>query len=167
MFPVNRVVAFLTPVFTAGAAVASGWLLKHAPGVPAPSVVELTGVEVTAATAAAGAALKWLHGHQKYEADIRWADQAVKAASRDAEKLNPGITSYVEQLVKGEVEKLKPELPAPLQTLVNQGLATVAASPDGKDGPQVALATQASEAAAQAAPVPTPPAAAVAPVQGA
>lgn len=110
MFPVNRIVAFLTPAFTAGAAVASGWLLKHAPGVPAASVVELTAIEVTAASAATGAALKWLHGHQKYETDIRWADHAVKAAAQDAEKLDPGITTYVEQLVKGEVEKLEGNL---------------------------------------------------------
>lgn len=67
MIPVNRLVALLTPVFAAAAAVGSAWLLKHFPGLPVPSTAELTAVEALGATTAGGAALKWLHGHQARE----------------------------------------------------------------------------------------------------
>lgn len=73
MFPVNRVVAVLTPVFTAAATVGSAWLLLHFPGLPVPSKAQLLTAEIGGATAAVSAALKWLHGHQKWEAR---ADQA-------------------------------------------------------------------------------------------
>ncbi|MFZ1925299.1 MAG: hypothetical protein WAU42_04050 [Solirubrobacteraceae bacterium] len=70
MFPINRVVALATPVFSAVAAVGSAWAAKHFPGLPTPSTGQLLGVELAGATAATGAALKWLHGHQKYEARL-------------------------------------------------------------------------------------------------
>lgn len=78
MFSVNRVVAFLTPVFAAGAAVGSAWLVKHFPGVPVPSQGQILGVEIAGAASAAAAALKWLHGHQLWEARIHQAEQLVK-----------------------------------------------------------------------------------------
>lgn len=75
MFSVNRIVALLTPVFTAGAALASAYAAKHGLNLSASEVLT---VEVAAATAAGGAALKWLHGHQKYEQIVHDAELALK-----------------------------------------------------------------------------------------
>lgn len=77
MFQANRRVALLTPLFTAAAAVSSAWLRKHFPGLPTPSQGELAGLEITTATAAAAAALKWLHGHQQWEARLAWAARHI------------------------------------------------------------------------------------------
>jgi hypothetical protein len=90
MFPVNRVVALLTPVFAAAAAVGSAWLTKHFPGLPTPSSGQILGVEIAGATAAGGAALSWLKGHQQWEARIDEAEQAainfIGAVKDDTEK---------------------------------------------------------------------------------
>ena len=77
MFPLNRLVVLLTPVFSAGAAVGSAWAAKHFPGLPVPSQGEITAMAVAGATAAFGAAASWLHGHQKYEQRL---DEAEKLA---------------------------------------------------------------------------------------
>ncbi len=63
--PVNRVVALLTPVFTLASVAASQLVLtRFGFHVPPEALVP---VETTVAVSAAGSALKWLHGHQKYE----------------------------------------------------------------------------------------------------
>jgi hypothetical protein len=93
MIPVNRLVALLTPVFSAAAAVGSAWLLKHFPGLPVPSTVELTAVEVLGATTAGGAALKWLHGHQAFE-------KRLDEAERDAKLLAAHVTAAAPALAK-------------------------------------------------------------------
>lgn len=77
MFPVNRIVALATPVFAAAAAVGSAWLSKHFPGLPTPSQGQILGVEIAGATAAGGAALSWLKGHQQWEARIDHAEQVA------------------------------------------------------------------------------------------
>ena len=75
MFSLNRGVALLTPAFTAGAALVSAYAAKHGLNLPAG---EVETVEIAAATAAAGSALKWLHGHQGFERLEHEADLAVK-----------------------------------------------------------------------------------------
>jgi hypothetical protein len=106
MFSVNRVVALLTPVFSAGAAVGSAWLLKHFPGLPAPSAGEILGVEVTVATSAAGAALKWLHGHQAYEQRLVQYAEVLKQGEVAVGKADPKLLEEVKALVEGEVAKV-------------------------------------------------------------
>lgn len=89
MIPVNRLVALLTPVFAAAAAVGSAWLLEHFPGLPVPSTAELTAVEALGATTAGGAALKWLHGHQAYERRIKTLERAVSPSVESVVKVAP------------------------------------------------------------------------------
>src|ERR1700743_3106684 len=84
MIPINRLVALLTPVFAAAAVVGSAWLLKHFPGLPFPSTAELTAVEALGATTAGAAALKWLHGHQKWEERVADAENIAGGASHRA-----------------------------------------------------------------------------------
>lgn len=74
MFSVNRIVALLTPVFTAGAGLATAYAAKHGLNLPASEVLT---VEIAAATAAGGAALKWLHGHQQYEKIVADAEKVL------------------------------------------------------------------------------------------
>lgn len=108
MFPVNRVVAFLTPVFAAGAAVGSAWLIKHFPGLPVPGQPELLGAEISGATAAIGAALKWLHGHQAWEQRV--ADIApvtvLEEIGKTIKRLDPKLEGEVEAIVQTEINKV-------------------------------------------------------------
>jgi hypothetical protein len=109
MFSLNRVVALLTPVFSAGAAVGSAWLLKHFPGVPVPSSSELLGVEVTVATSAGAAALKWLHGHQAWEQRLAKLDpqiDLVGSAVKVVTKADPQLKADVEGIVQAELARL-------------------------------------------------------------
>jgi hypothetical protein len=76
---VNRVVAVLTPVFTVASVAISQLVLTRFGFHVAPEA--LVPVETTVAVAAVGAALSWLHGHQKYEAlvhDGLMAELAIK-----------------------------------------------------------------------------------------
>lgn len=63
---IERVVAVLTPVFAALAGVLTGWLGNHFPGHPALNSTDVLALEITGFTGAAAAALKWLHGRQKF-----------------------------------------------------------------------------------------------------
>lgn len=113
MFQVNRAVALLTPVFSAVAGVGSAWLLKHFPGVPVPSAGELLAIEVTGATAAGGAALSWLKGHQAYEKRLDEGLIVAKKVETDVTKADPGIVSYLEQLVESKIKELTNDSPTP------------------------------------------------------
>lgn len=84
MFTVNRIVVFLTPVFTAAAAVGTGWLSKHFPGLPTPKSGEVVKLEIAGATAALGGALMWLKGHHQYEKIIADAEKMAKVIESDA-----------------------------------------------------------------------------------
>jgi hypothetical protein len=113
MFTVNRIVAVLTPVFSAVAGVGSAWLLKHFPGVPVPSAGELLAIEVTGATAAGGAALSWLKGHQAYEKRLDEGLIVAKKIETDVTKADPGLVSYLEQLVEAKVKAFTNDNPTP------------------------------------------------------
>lgn len=106
MFPINRIVVLLTPVFSAGAAVGSAWLLKHSPGVPTPSAGELLGVEITVATSAGAAALRWLHGHQAYEQRLMQYADVLKQGEAAAAKADPKLLEEVKAFVEGEVSRV-------------------------------------------------------------
>jgi hypothetical protein len=107
MFPVNRVVALLTPVFAAAAAVGSAWLTKHFPGLPTPSSGQILGVEIAGATAAGGAALSWLKGHQQWEARI-------DGAERDAIKFIGTVKDDTEKAAQPPALNVAPEDPEAL-----------------------------------------------------
>lgn len=106
MFPINRRVALLTPVFSAGAAVGSAWLLKHFPGLPVPSASELLAVELSAATSAAAAALKWLHGHQQYERLKAQVAAEARQAVATIDKLDPKLLGQLEGLAEAKAEEV-------------------------------------------------------------
>jgi hypothetical protein len=105
MFPVNRVVALFTPVFAAAATVGSAWLLKHFPGIPVPSSGQLLAVEIAGATTAGAAALKWLHGHQQWEARTQKVIGDVEAAKKEIATVDPSLLASIEGFVKAEVAK--------------------------------------------------------------
>jgi hypothetical protein len=146
MFPINRVVALATPVFSALAAVTAVWLRKHFPGVPIPSSGELLGVELAAAAAAGTAALSWLKGHQAWEARVDQAEQYAKHLEAAAAKVDPEFAASMEAFVRAEGAKLEQRLTAKIP-------AAAAVS---------SLPSDAEEASAPAptpvaAPAPTPP----------
>jgi vacuolar-type H+-ATPase subunit H len=101
--PVNRIVTLLTPVFTALAAVGSGYLARHAGITFSPA--ELTAIEIAASTAALTSSLKWLHGHQKFEADLRHLEELAKAGILKAEQIDPAIKVQADQLLKAAETK--------------------------------------------------------------
>lgn len=66
-FPVERVVALLTPlVFAPLSAAAAAWLAIHFPGLPHVSSTTLTALMSSIALTAGAAAYKWLDGRQKW-----------------------------------------------------------------------------------------------------
>lgn len=65
-FPLNRVVAAVTPVAAMGAATVSSWLVEKVPQLP-DSQVFLSTVFVAAALSVVVPAYKWLTGWQQYE----------------------------------------------------------------------------------------------------
>jgi hypothetical protein len=62
---IERVVALLTPFFSAGAGWVTSVIAHNIPGVSVPSGW-VAGLFATGTAAAAAAALKWLHGRQKF-----------------------------------------------------------------------------------------------------
>lgn len=72
LFPVNRIVALLTPlVFVPIAAWVAGLVADHFPGLPPLTSAQVLAVMVSAAVSAIGLAYKWLDGWQKHEAAKR------------------------------------------------------------------------------------------------
>lgn len=72
----SRVVGFLTPVFAAGAAIGTPFLVKLGFHVDSSQV---TALAVTGATSVTAVSLKWLHGlslweREKADADRAWGD---------------------------------------------------------------------------------------------
>jgi len=140
MFPLNRVVVLLTPLFTAAAAVGSAWLVKHFPGLPVPSQGELLGVELAGATAAGGAALKWLHGHQKYEDRLAVLERdaihiattvtdAAEAGGQPAALTATPVDPEVGQKAKTEIARLEGLLADARAALGGQAAPAQAAAP--------------------------------------
>lgn len=63
---IERVVAILTPIFGAGSAWLTGLIATKFPGLPTIPAGDVTALEIAGFTGATAAALKWLHGRQKY-----------------------------------------------------------------------------------------------------
>lgn len=132
MFTVNRVVALLTPVFAAGAAVGSAWLTKHFPGLPTPTTGELLTAEIAGATAAIGGAVTWLKGHQAWEktvADIvpqHVIDEVVSTVKR-VEAIDPKLAGEIEAIARAEVNKVIGQMLPDIAKNVSQTQAALAA----------------------------------------
>lgn len=79
-FPVNRVVALLTPLaFVPASAWISGYVAEHFPGLPPLSSGSVTGIMIAGALAALTAAYKWIDGWQRHE---QHHQSLVEAAAR-------------------------------------------------------------------------------------
>jgi hypothetical protein len=94
-FPIERVVTVLTPLFAAVSAFVVAWVGKHFPGLPKIGAGDVTALMITGATAAFGIAWKWLHGRQKFLADVEDAHHIIYEAVEDGishQKVVPGLT---------------------------------------------------------------------------
>lgn len=101
--PLPRIVALLTPVFTALAAVGSGFVARHTGVTFSPD--ELLAIEIATATAAGGSALKWLHGSQAIDKYVHEAAQLAAGLAHSAKV--EGITVPTEsELVKAAEAKV-------------------------------------------------------------
>jgi hypothetical protein len=67
LFPINRVVVLLTPVFASVSGLLATQIGEWIPGANLDEA-EITALFVTGATAALAAAYKWVDGWQKHEA---------------------------------------------------------------------------------------------------
>src|SRR5579862_986678 len=93
----NRIVTILTPVFTAVAALGSGYIAKSTGLNVSPA--ELLAVETTVGVSAAGAAIKWLHGWSVFEQ----AEQHAQLVLAEADKYGVKVPS--EEEISKTVEK--------------------------------------------------------------
>lgn len=130
MIPVNRLVALLTPVFAAAAAVGSAWLLKHFPGLPVPSTAELTAVEALGATAAGSAAVKWLHGHQAWERRLSDAEESAKHYAAIAASAAPSLDKLPGALFDHAVSDAEEFARQPPATVAESSRPSSAVTPD-------------------------------------
>ena len=106
MLTKSRVVAFLTPVFAAGAAAGTPWIVKYTGLHVTPT--QVTALAVTGATAALAPALTWLHGNSLWErAEREFAvyGPKVEAVDKTIEAVDPGITKAVETAAEGDAQK--------------------------------------------------------------
>jgi hypothetical protein len=63
---IERFVVLITPIFAGLAGWLVEWISVHFPGTPTLDKAQLTAVFIAGATAAAGAAVKWLHERSKH-----------------------------------------------------------------------------------------------------
>jgi hypothetical protein len=79
---IEKAVALATPLFAAGSAWLTGVVAANFPGLPAVAPGDVTALEITGATAAAAAALKWLHGRAAFAKDAANARLALDLAEK-------------------------------------------------------------------------------------
>ncbi len=109
---VSRVVAIATPVFAAAAGAGTAWLSKHFPGLPAINPAEVTVAFGLGASAAAGAALKWLNGHAQWEQQAAKFEAGAQTIAAYVQHADPGAAKTMEALAtaaaKAAVEAVAP-----------------------------------------------------------
>lgn len=102
--PIERQVALLTPIFAAVAgALTTG--VGSATGIPKKDLVALF---IAGATAAAGAALKWLHGRQKFvqfETDAQKLYHTVSTAVLANQQAGPALTD-IEAALRSHTDQI-------------------------------------------------------------
>lgn len=112
----SRVVALLTPLFGAVAALVSAELAKV--GISGVTPAELTVIESVAFTSGTAAALKWLHGlaaWERLEKDFEHDIARVKAYAATDEPIVSALApveKQVESGVEGDVSKVATEVVA-------------------------------------------------------
>lgn len=114
---IERVVAFLTPVFAIGAGWLSGAVAKYGLHIDPTGIVAL---EATGVATAAAAALKWLHGRAAWTKAVAELKPVVVSTTKAVAVADPNLASELKTFVQGELAKLKADLtsedPAPIDT---------------------------------------------------
>lgn len=111
----SRVVAVLTPLIAAGAAVGTPWLVKLTGLSITPT--DVTALAVTGAGSVVTLGVKWLDGHSKWERDVLAIthetgviDKTLAHESAAVDKVDPGLIKQIEEFLKREAEKLAPKV---------------------------------------------------------
>lgn len=109
-WPVNRVVASLTPiVFVPVAGFVAAWTADNFPGLPPMDENWLAGIFIAGAISALTAAYKWLDGWQKYETLEKLPGFP---ADDDLELSQPGDETHPDDaLLEDDPEMVDPEKP--------------------------------------------------------
>jgi len=161
--PIERVVAVLTPAFAAVAAWLTGWVGSNFPGLPTLPAGEVTALEIAGFTAATAAALKWLHGRQKF---VAFTDEAKQELDHAMAQVKDALAHDPQaQLQLSDMEKLLEEHQAAIEQGLESHVPKVVAQSLGALFAQLgqAPAPAAAQAPAPAAPdqlQPVPPPAA-------
>jgi hypothetical protein len=130
MISIERVVAVLTPAFAAASAWLSGAVARYGINL---DKTQTTALMVAGATAALGAAWKWLEGRQKWAALEVELQKVEKAGSLVVNSIDPQLEDQLRQIVATESQKVfaNPDLreiasPAPAEAPVSVPAATPA-----------------------------------------
>lgn len=100
---IERVVAVLTPIFAALAAWLTGLIGAHFPGVHIDSS-QIVALEIAGFTGATAAALKWLHGRQKF---VAFTDDAKKTLDDALARMRAELAANPQAaLAIGDIESL-------------------------------------------------------------
>lgn len=112
-FPINRVVALLTPVAATVGGLCAAWLANHAPLIADQVGGEagLTAIFIAAAGSIVGMAYKWLDGWAKYEQTTALSDPAMFPLPDDIHPDDTGIDSPEMYLTDGVAEGEDPDTP--------------------------------------------------------
>jgi hypothetical protein len=103
IWSIERVVALLTPFFSAGAGWVTSIIANNIPGVSIPSGW-VAGLFATGTTAAAVAALKWLHGRQKFVNFTTDSENVVHEVVARLQALGGTPLVNIEQAVAGQLK---------------------------------------------------------------
>jgi hypothetical protein len=99
-----RVVTFLTPIFAAGAAAATPWLVKTFGLKITPT--DVTALAVAGATSVTAVALKFLHGNSLWERSVAAVAPEANTLVKAANVADPGLIASVKAVVESEVAKV-------------------------------------------------------------
>ena len=125
---IERVVAVLTPLFGAASGWVTGWVANHFPGLPAISPGDVTAIEIAGFSGAVAAALKWLHGRQKFvaftdEAKQTLEDALAKVRATLAQNPQAGLAvADIEQLLRTHEASIEQAIDHHVPAAVGQAL---------------------------------------------
>jgi hypothetical protein len=113
----SRVVTLMAPVFAAGSAVLTPWVVKYT-GLHIDAT-QVTALAITGAVTGGSAALKWLHGNSLWEREygelqkywLKFEPDAIKAKD-EANAADPGIVQDIEGQADKVVEAARAKLVA-------------------------------------------------------
>lgn len=128
---IERAVALLTPIFAALSAALTAWLGAHFPGLPKLNPADTTALLITGATAGAAAALKWLHGRQKFVSQAATVEAFVKSEVAKALASQPAGPALedIDALIKANQDQIVAAIgsavhaPASVEQIVDEILA--------------------------------------------